>query len=355
MKKRKILALLLVMALAVTMTACGGNEAQVEDSGNGSETEASGTEAEEVTIRIATVISGEESPTIQALRQFKENVEAASDGRIEVQLFTGGQLGNAVETLDQARSGDIEMVTSNPLTINTTITDLAALDQYFLFDDYDHAFRFLEGEGGQMMLDAYQQMGLQGVAYFPLGFRQFTNSVRPIETVEDLEGLRIRGYNPIQIAAWEAVGCNLSSVDWGELFTAMQQNLIDGQEGAITSFYEARFYEVQEYVSLTNHIFSTDILVASEEFMNSLSDADRELIENELENVVAWHWEEVVTSTESLIDMLADEYGTQFNEVPEETIEELREIMGAVTQERIAEISGQEILDTIIEYAEETR
>lgn len=354
---KKMLALLLVLMMTVTMTACGGNDnpATAEDAGSENGAEAAAVEGEDVVIKIATVISGDESPTIQALRKFEENVEAASGGRIEVQLFTGGQLGNAVETMDQARSGEIEMVTSNPLTINTTITDLAALDQFFLFDDYDHAFRFLESDGGQLMLDAYQQMGLQGIAYFPLGFRQFTNSARPIETVEDLRGLRIRGYNPIQIAAWESVGCNLSSVDWGETFTAMQQNLIDGQEGAITSFYEARFYEVQDYVSLTNHIFSTDVLVASEAFLNSLSDADRELIETELEKVVAWHWEEIVSSTDSLIDMLAEEHGTQFNEVSDDVIAELRETMNAATEDMIAEISGQEILDIIGKYAEETR
>ena len=348
---KKLVALLLSLVLVFSLAACGGNSTPAEAKPEATPEPA----AEKVTIKIATVISGESSPTLQALNMFKENIEAKSEGHIEVQLFPGGQLGTAIELMDQARNGDIQMTTSNPLTVNTTITELATLDQYFLFDDAAHAYRFFDSEGGQFLLDTYQQMGLQGLGYFPLGFRQMTNSKRPINTIEDFKGLKIRGYNPVQIAVWESVGCNLSSVAWGELFSALQQNLIDGQEGAITSFSEARFYEVQKYVTLTNHMFSTDVLVANQEFMASLSDEDRAMVESELATVFAWQQDKVVTSTQELIDSIAADYGVEFNEIPADTLAKMKEIMAPITEENIVKISGQEVFDKVMAYVEEVR
>ena len=344
---KKWFALLLVLIMLVSTSACGNSAAPA--------TAGAEPTAEKVVIKIATVISGESSPTIQALNMLKENIEAKSEGRIEVQLFPGGQLGTANETLDQCRNGDIQMITSNPLTLNTTITELATLDQYFLFDDAQHAYRFFDGEGGQFLLDAYQSMGLQGLGYFPLGFREMTNSKRPINTLEDLKGLKIRGYNPVQIAVWEAVGCNLSSVAWNELFSALQQNLIDGQEGAITSFSEARFYEVQKYVSMTNHLFSTDVLVANQAFMNGLSEDDRKLIEDELDVAFEWQQAQVLTLMEELVESLSADYGVEFNEVPAETIAQMKEIMGPISAKSIIEISGQETYDKVMAWVEDVR
>ncbi|MZQ99410.1 MAG: DctP family TRAP transporter solute-binding subunit [Acidaminobacter sp.] len=348
---KKLVALLLSLVLVFSLAACGSNSAPAVAEPAAAPEPAT----EKVTIKIATVISGDSSPTLQALNMFKENIEAKSQGHIEVQLFPGGQLGTAIELMDQARNGDIQMTTSNPLTVNTTITELATLDQYFLFDDSAHAYRFFDSEGGQYLLDTYQQMGLQGLGYFPLGFRQMTNSKKPINTMEDFKGLKIRGYNPVQIAVWESVGCNLSSVAWGELFSALQQNLIDGQEGAITSFSEARFYEVQKYVTLTNHMFSTDVLVANQEFMASLSDEDRAMVESELATVFAWQQDKVVTSTQELIDSIAADYGVEFNEIPAETLAKMKEIMAPITEENIVKISGREVFDKVMAYVEEVR
>lgn len=166
--------------------------------------------------------------------------------------------------------------------------------------DYDHAFRFMDSPGGQKMLDAYQRMDLQGMGFFPTGFRQFTNNKRPIETVEDLKGLKIRGYSPVQIAAWEALGLNLTAVNWNELFTSMQQNLIDGQESALSSIFEQKFYEVQNYISLTSHLISSDILVCNQTWFDSLTSEDQNLITEAVANAVQYH-RETLTSQEKFL------------------------------------------------------
>lgn len=197
--------------------------------------------------------------------------------------------------------------------------------------------------------------GLQGVAFFLLGFRNLTNNRGPIEDLSDLKGLKIRGYNPIQIAAWEAVGCNLSSVTWNELFTAMQQKLIDGQQGALTSFSESKFYEVQKYVTLTQHVFSTDILVANQEWLEGLDPEDREFILGEVEIAEQFQQEEMIRQTNELMKQLEEEHGTQFNELPPETFQEMREIMGGITEKSIVGICGQEAFDTVMAYVDEAR
>ena len=312
-------------------------------------------EPQAITIKIATVVSGEDSPTVQALKMLKKNIESKSEGKIEVVLYLGGQLGKEGDNIEQCRTGDVQMTTINPLSISSTVNALVALEQYFLFDDEAHALRFFETAGGDIILDSFQQMNLQGVSVYPLGFRNLTNNIKPVKELGDLKGLKIRGYNPTQIAAWEAVGCNLSSIDWNELFTSLQQNLIDGQEGALTSFSESKFYEVQKYVTMTRHIFSADILVANMDWLNGLDPETKKFIMAELAIVEDFQQEEMLRQTKDLIVSLTADYGTQFTELNDTTKAEMTKIMGDVTKQSIIAICGQELFDKIMISVEESR
>ena len=336
--KKRCIALILSAIMAVMLAGCGGN--------------APGSDSE-ITIKIGTVTS-ENAPVSKALMHMKEELEEKSDGRIFVQLYFGGQLGGEQEMLELARVGDIQMVTSAHLNMSGTIHSLAALESYFLFDNYDHAFRFMDSPGGQAMLDAYQQMDMQGLGFFPNGFRQFTNNKRPIESVQDLKGLKIRGYSPVQIAAWEALGLNMTAVNWNELFTSMQQNLVDGQESALSSIYEQKFYEVQHYISLTSHLISSDILVCNQPWLESLSTDDQKLIEDAVANAVTFHRENLVEQENTYIQAF-EEYGTQVNEVPQETRDQMKQMVDEVVNPAIIDLAGQETFDLVQEWVEKTR
>lgn len=335
--KRRCFALILATLMVVMLAGCGDN----------------GADDDRINIKIGTVTS-ENAPVSQALMRMKEEIEEKTNGRFYVQLYFGGQLGGEQEMLELTRVGDIEMTTSQHLNVSGTIGELAALESYFMFDDYDHAFRFMDSPGGQAMLDAYQQMDLQGMGFFPTGFRQFTNNKRPIETVEDLQGLKIRGYSPVQIAAWEALGLNLTAVNWNELFTSMQQSLVDGQESALSSIYEQKFYEVQDYISLTSHLISSDILVCNQAWFDSLSPEDQELITEAVENAVQYHRETLVEQEEAYVQSF-EEYGCQVNEVSQETRDEMKKIVDEVVNPTIVEMAGQETFDLVQEWAEKTR
>ncbi len=342
----KLLSLGLAAVLAVGVLAgCGGGEEA------GTEGGAAATVENPLEVKIATTISGETSPALQALAKFETDVEAASEGRIDIIIFQGGQLGTESEAVDQARNGDIQMTTINPLSLSSNITQLATIEQYFLFESDEHALAFLAGDRGQELLSSFNQMGLQGVAYFPLGFRNLTNSKGPIETMDDLNGLKIRGYNPVQIAVWESVGASLSSVTWNELFTAMQQKLIDGQEGALTSFSESKFYEVQDYFTFTRHTFSTDILLANQTWLEGLHADDRAIIETALADAEAFQQQEMLDQNAALVAELT-ELGTNFAEVPADLLEEMRATMMPVTEASIVELAGQEEYDATMAAAE---
>lgn len=338
---KRIACLLLSVALLVSLIGCS------------SPAPAPKAPEEKIVIKVGSVVSPA-SPGAQSLEVFKKTVAEKTNGRIDVQLFLSGQLGKELEMIDQVRLGDIQMATSNPMNISNTIKPLAALESYFLLDDLEHAFRFQDSAAGLAMLDEYKAMGMQGVAYFPTGFRQFTNSKQPINAVSDLKGLKIRGYSEVQTKAWESVGASLSAVAWGELFTSLQQKLIDGQESAISSIYEAKFYEVQKYLSLTSHLFSTDILVANEKFMNSLSDADRQIITDALKDAVAAHRVTLVQGNDEYLQKIKDA-GVEVNEVPLEVRQEMGTIMNKVVGPTIISLAGQEKYDFVQKAAQDTR
>lgn len=338
---KKLLAIALAAVMCLALVACGDSGSDTKSSG--------GDTGEKITIKLGTVMS-ENAPAAQALVQMKDELAEQSDGRIEVMLYFGGQLGGELEMIEQARQGDIQMVTSNHMNISNTIHPLAALESYFLFDDYDHAFRFQDGEGGQTMLDAYNEMGLQGVGFFPTGFRQFTNSKRPITCANDLDGIKIRGYSEVQIAAWSSVGVNLSSVAWNELFTSMQQHLIDGQECAISSIYEQKFYEVQKYLSLTSHLLSSDILVANQQWMDGLAEADREMILEAVNNAVTFHRDNFVSLEDGYKQQFIDA-GMEINELTPEARDEMAAIMNEAVNPTIIELAGQETFDLVQQAA----
>lgn len=354
---KRLLVILLIVINVFVFTSCSKNDsnaASADNTGNTPADTSANTSDEKLVVRIATVISSEESPTLKALRQLEKDVETKTD-KIDIQLFPAGQLGTDMESFDNVRGGGFEMTVLNPLVINTTLKDLAALDRYFLFDNEEHASRFFHGEGGQYVLDMFQQMETQGLGFFPLGFRELTNSKKPITSMDDMKGLKIRGYNPVQISVWEAAGCNLSSVSWNELFTAMQQKLIDGQECALTTVYDSKFYEVQKYLTLTNHLYSTDILVANKNFMDSLSPENAAVLNECLETAFANQYKMYTDNLNTITEELQSKYGVEISELSKEAKEAMVEKMAPVGEKAIVDICGQENLDKIKAFADAAR
>lgn len=281
-----------------------------------------------------------------AFEEFKKIVEAESEGRIEVQIYPGGQLGSVQDTFEQTRRGDIQMSVAATTLFTQTIPEFAVWDSFYMFDDAAHAHRVLDGKAGLELMKPLDEMNLVGLGYMEIGFRNFSNSKRPIVTESDVDGLKIRGYSPMQIKAWESVGCSLTNLAWAEVFTSLQQNLIDGQECATSSFYNAKFYEAQPYWSLTRHIYTNWLWYANKDFMNGLSDTDKAIIESAAKKAIALD-RELVSQAESATLAMLPENGVAVNEVPLATRLAMGEKMnGAIKAEIIAKC-GVKVYDLV--------
>lgn len=347
---KRLVSIGIVSAMGVSLlTGCGGNGGAGGNAGEG----AGAAGGKEITIKIGTVLT-EESATGRALAEMKKDLEETSGGRIKVEPYYGGVLGSADAVAEMVQAGDVQMMTQTPLGVEMQITELATLNQHYMFDDLAHAHRFLEGEGGQFLYDSWNRMEMQGLTTFALGFRELSNNKREVKSTADLKGMTIRGYSPVQIAAWQAAGASPTSVDWNELFVSMQQGLIDGQEGALSTINDFGFFEVQKYLTLTDHVFTCDMLVAGTTWLDSLSDEDKALIMQSVEKAYEWHKE---TYQAELDDMLTkfEEKGMVITEMPDDMRAEMTEKMSAATSQEIIKVCGQETYDKVLKWVDEAR
>jgi len=306
-----------------------------------------GTAAAETTVRIAHA-TPESSPIHQALLFFQEELAARSDGEMVVEIFPGGQIGSVQEATELVQSNNISMTTGASVLLSSTIPELMVLDQFLLFDDEDQAHALLDGEAGQSLLDAMEARGLKGLGFMELGFRHFSNSRGPLDSVEAFEGLRMRSAdNPIQIAAWRSIDAVPLALAWGEIYSSLQQNLIDGQESALSSIIVERFYEVQEYVSLTGHIYWPELWFTSLEFFDSLSAGEQELLmEVAAETVTRQRELAAEANAAALTEM--EEKGLEVNELSAEARQAMGETMNGTINEDIRSSVGTEFYDTFM-------
>lgn len=294
------------------------------------------------------------TPLHKSFLKYEELVEEASNGEIDVVILSGGTMGSVQDTFEQCRRGDIEISGSTTSNFATAIPEFAVWESFGLFDDEAHAKRVLESDAGKQLMEPLERHNLVGMGYMELGFRNFSNSKRPIETLDDLKGLKIRGYNSIQIKAWEALGLNTTSVSWGELFTSLQQKMIDGQECATTSFYTEKFYEAQDYWSLTRHVFTNYLWYANKDFMDSLSEEHRQILMDCAQEAIDYNWELNIETEQSTLDQLRAE-GFAVNDVSLEVRREMGRIMNDAIREDIVALCGQEIYDMVMDTVEEQR
>ncbi len=214
------------------------------------------------------------------IAKFKELVEKETNGRIKMQLFPDGQMGNDQSMMDSLKMGTLDMmVTSSAPIANTTKTFLV-FDLPFLFTSEKVADTVLDGPAGQEILDTLKGTGLIGLVFWENGFRNITNSKRAINTPEDLKGLKIRTMqNPIHLDSFKTWGANPVPMPFNEVFTALEQKVIDGQENPNTLIYDAGFYEAQKYLTITKHFYTPFVLMIGQKTWDKLSANDQKLIQ----------------------------------------------------------------------------
>lgn len=267
----------------------------------------------------------------RAMEVFKEQVERESDGELQIDLFPAMQLGGATENVDQVRSGTIFAVFTSIAYFTRTIPEYEAVSLPFLFDNREQAFAVMDGPVGEQLDAKMEALGFVNLGYGELGFRHVTNSLRPITSVDDFAGMRIRLQpNEVHLQTFRALGANPVSMDVSELYSALQQGVLDGQENPYNIIASRRFNEVQSYLSDSGHFYDFINAVANKRSYERLSEEHRAIIDTAMAEAMAWQRAAAAAEEEEWREQLVAA-GMEFTPISAELRAELRDATQEVT------------------------
>lgn len=212
-----------------------------------------------------------------AIDTFAKEVEKRTNGRYKIQTFYGGALGAEREAIEAVQLGTQELTWTSTGPIPNFVPEVKILDVPFLFKDYAHARAVLDGPIGQEMLKKFESKGFKALAWGENGFRHMTNNKRPINIPEDMKGLKMRTMeNPVHIQAYKGFGIIPTPMAFTEVFTALQQGTVDGQENPLSVIVANKFDQVQKHLTLTGHVYSPGVFLMNKAAFDKLSDADKQ-------------------------------------------------------------------------------
>ncbi|MDT8893067.1 TRAP transporter substrate-binding protein [Halomonas sp. I1] len=259
-------------------------------------------------------LANEENIWHQAAVKFKEEVEANSDGRIEVQLYPNEQLGAEMDVINSIQLGTADMTITGE-SLQNWAPKAAMMAVPYAFRDSEHLEQAVEGEiGEEIEAQITERANLVPLAWFERGPRHLTSN-RPIEKPEDLDGLRLRVPNvPLFVDTWEALGARPTPMAFSEVFTSLQQNTIEGQENPLSLIESASFDEVQDYVNLTGHVRSWIYVVIGKDKLDSMPE-DLQQVVFEAADTMQAHEADLFAEDEERLRQDLEERGMEFVEV----------------------------------------
>lgn len=314
--KKRLLASVLTVAMAVALTACGGSDKKTADSGSGEE--------EQVTLVMSNVTT---QSAKDAGDKFAELVEEYSNGSIVVELFPDNQLGDDKTVVENTQIGEVDIAVASTSSIATVYPDYYLYDTPYLFLNQDEVYDVgFGGEAGTKIMEGVDSIGLKGVAMWENGFRNYTNNTVDVKAPADVKGMKIRTMeNEIHLAAWKALGANPTPMAFSELFTALQQGTVDGQENPLGIIASNKFYEVQKYISLTQHVYTPYCVVMNPDRYDSMSDAQKEAFDKAMAEATEFQIEEshkadaesvkIMEDAGSTVTVLTEEEKAEFQKI----------------------------------------
>ncbi|MBS1228269.1 MAG: transporter substrate-binding protein [Proteobacteria bacterium] len=228
-------------------------------------------------------------PSVMGAEKWAELVKQKSGGKMQIKVFADGVLGGDVQALSAVQGGTIDFTSMNSGILQTQVKQFAIFDFPFMFDNGKEADAILDGQFGKKLADLLPARGLLNLAYWELGFRNITNSKRPISKAEDLAGLKIRVIqSPIYIETFNALGANAVPMPFTEVYTAMEQKIIDGHENPFAVIETSKLYEVQKYLTVSNHIYNPQSVLASKKRWDTLTHDEQALLTATLAEATKW-------------------------------------------------------------------
>lgn len=221
--------------------------------------------------------------------KFGELLAQKSGGKMTVKQFPGGVLGGDVQVLSAIQGGTIDLTSMNAGILQGQIKEFAIVDLPYLFNNAKEADAVLDGPMGKQMSDLMPAKGMVNLAFFDLGFRNLTNSKRLIKSVDDIAGLKIRVVqSPTYLDTWTALGANAVPMPITEVYTAMEQKMIDGHENPFTVIEANKFYEVQKYLTVTNHMYNPQAFFMSKKTWDKLNADEQKIVMEAARESAVW-------------------------------------------------------------------
>ena len=285
----------------------------------------------------------EEHPVGQGVNKFAELVAEKTWGRIELQKFGNGTLGNEPQMQSSLQGGILEVMVGPTSNLVGSIPEYLIFDLPFFYPDFEAVDKVMDGRVGDALFDKLDALGMVGLAYWDNGFRHMTNAVRPINSVDDVAGLNIRVIpNPLFISTFTALGANPVPLPYPELFTALETRAVDAQETPVGLIHASRFYEVQDHLALTGHVYTPYLLLASKTWFGSLSAEDQALVMEAAQESAVYQRDLSRSEADRLVGLLEEE-GMAVTRLSEAEMARMRETVAPVVEE-FTETIGAELI-----------
>ena len=215
-------------------------------------------------------------PQATAVNKFAELAGTYTNGNIKMQVFHSAMLGSDEKQLQAAQAGTQEFYIGTLAPLSTRVKEVQVWDLPFLFQNEKEVYALFDGPSAKAIFTKIEPSGLVGLTWTGMGFRNLSNSRRPVKTAEDVTGLKLRVMaNPVALDTWKSIGANAVPMAFSEVFTALEVKALDGQENPLLHMWANKMQEVQKYISVTNHVYTPVALVASKKFWDTLSASDK--------------------------------------------------------------------------------
>ncbi len=293
----------------------------------------------------------ETHPGHLAAKQFAAKVEERTKGQVKIAIYPANVLGSPPEQCEQVRLGAIDMSLPTQGALDKYVKAFSVVMLPFMYDDYDHVYRTLDGPSMGWFAPLAEKEGLIVLSNWEWGFRNLTNSKRPILKPEDVKGLKIRTPPEIQLqAAMEALGGIVTKIAFPEVYMALAQNVVDAQENPIAVIYHNKFFEVQKYLALTRHVYNNMVHVVSAKTWVKLTPEQQKIFREESKSAGAYMRKAIVAEE---ADQIAKMEKAGVN-VTRPNLAPFRAAMGPA-YERIGKYAGEDNVKKFMKFVEDAR
>lgn len=331
---KKIVAISLTLALAFAVTACGG----------------SGSESSDAVKFIVGTGTAETSNTAKALKEMETNIEELSEGTVDVQVYYSETLGSESEMIEQLSMGSVNLVLPGSTLLTSYDDRFGIWDIPFLFTSYEAVDEALAGDLGQQWDSWMEEYGYHSFGIIPTGFRGLSNSKHAVHTPDDMKGLKIRVMeSDAYIDTFNALGANTVTMNYSDVYSGLQQGVIDGQDNPAEFTVSSAFYEIQDYYTRLNHVMCMMPVFTSSDYYNGLSDKQKAAIDEGVSTMITNLTKEFRENEDGFIKQMADS-GVEITELTDDEMQQFVDKVGSV-HDSFKKSLGEDLFNLCMSYS----